>query len=381
MDKRKKILSLIFTFVILLGGVASYGLLSSREAVEEDLSTDVQGDRKLRVGKMATQRVRRRVPIDGRLSAFEKVRLSANVAGTLRTGSAVLKKGMFFWKGDLLFDMDDRQAVFALYAQRSALLNAITLMISDLKVDDPKAHQNWQQYLDAFEIEASVAEFPALTSQREKYFIASRNLYQLYFEIKRMEAQLEDFSIRAPISGTITQVEAFPGSRVVPGQLLAEMIGTQKYELEGAVQESDLVHVRRGQLVRLRSGSSDKSWEGRVMRLGKQIDPITQNVPVYIQVSGGQLQEGMYLEGEIEGELLSESIGLSRKLLVDQTAVYIVEDSIVRKLPLLIYQQDEEMVYAKKPESDPWLVMEDPRGLSVGQKVIPIRERLENESL
>jgi membrane fusion protein (multidrug efflux system) len=54
----------------------------------------------------------------------------------------------------------------------------------DLKIDYPESFAQWQEYLDRFELEQPIAAFPTPINKQEKYFIASRNLYNQYYSIK-----------------------------------------------------------------------------------------------------------------------------------------------------------------------------------------------------
>jgi len=56
------------------------------------------------------------------------------------------------------------------------LVNAITLLMPDLKIDYPQSFQQWKAYLDKFDVEISVLPLPEPLNDQEKYFIASKNL-------------------------------------------------------------------------------------------------------------------------------------------------------------------------------------------------------------
>ena len=374
MNKRKTIISTILTFLIFLGGMAAYKILSTPEETSNETVIKKEVLRSVKVQRFSPQSASNFISIDGRVAAYQQVNLSANVSGILLPSSKVTKKGMYFKKGELLFDIDQRKAVFNLHAMRSSLMNAITLMMPDLKIDYPTAFLNWKNYLDNFEVENSVKALPEISNEKEKYFLGVRNIHNLYYNIKSAEAQLADFKIYAPFSGVISQTNIFPGSMVLPGQPLASLVNTAHYELEAPITESNLSFVKIGNTVELTSTNNSKNWKGKVVRIGNTIDPATQSIPIYIKVSGQGLKEGMYLKGKIKGAPLSDVISFPKKLIVNQEYIYTLKDSTIHLQKLEIQNSDNKNVYTKALESDTWIVKDDPRGMFDGQKVIPVFE-------
>nr|MBX2877947.1 HlyD family efflux transporter periplasmic adaptor subunit [Saprospiraceae bacterium] len=306
-----------------------------------------------------------------RLEAFEKVNFFANVGGILLPSSKVIKKGTYVRKGELLFDIDQRKAEYQLLAQRSQLLNTITLMMPDLKLDYPETFPKWSAYLEAFDVEKDTPDFPKYESAKEKSFIATRGIQQQFYNIKNGEATLADFKIYAPFSGVITQALIYPGTMVNPGQQLGAMINNYSFELETAVNERELSYVDVGAKVSLQGSLPNQEWMGTVQRIGTEIDPVTQNIPLFISVSGKQLKSGMYLSGTIAGRPLAETVTLPKSMIIDQNFVLTVADSVVQRFELDIVKRDEAYVYVRNLEPDQWVIYSSLVGLFEGQKVIP----------
>lgn len=346
-------------------------MLANREQPPNTLTDPDQTRRRVEVQRFLPQESAHQIPVDGRLAAFEKVNFFANVGGILLPSSKVIKKGSYVKKGELLFDIDQRKAKFQLLAQRSQLLNTITLMMPDLKLDYPAAFGKWTAYLEAFEVEQTTPDFPISDDPKVKAFIATRGIQQQFYNIKNAEATLADFKIYAPFSGVITQALIYPGTMVNPGQQLGTMINNTSFELETAVSEKELSYVDVGARVKLNGSLPDQEWFGRVQRIGTEIDPITQYIPVFISVNGQQLKAGMYLSGTITGRPLAETVALPKSMIVDQNYVLTVVDSSVQRFELDIVKRDERNVYARNLRPDQWLIYSSVVGLFEGQEVIP----------
>lgn len=372
MNKRKTILSFILTFVIFLLGIAAYQLLSAEKPASVEQEKPKVTLRKVKLQQLKPERVNRSIKIDGRTKAYEQVVISANVSGVLQETSRVPKEGAYFKKGTLLFAIDQRKARYKLYALRSALLNAISQIMPDLKLDYPAAYANWKKYLDQFEVEKTIASLPNTTNDKEKYFVSARNIYQLYYDIKSAEAQLDDYKIYAPFSGVITQANVYTGATVIPGQPLVTMMNTSQFELEAPVPVRALAFIKKGNKVVLENEFGSATWNAKVARIASQIDPQTQYVILYISVTGNGLKEGMYLEGQINTAPVADVYRIPELAIINQDHVCIVQDSIVDFRQIEIAFSDASGVFTKDLHPEDWIVTEDVRGLDIGEKVHPV---------
>ncbi|MEM8901372.1 MAG: HlyD family efflux transporter periplasmic adaptor subunit, partial [Bacteroidota bacterium] len=138
------------------------------------------------------------------------------------------------------------------------------------------------------------------------------------------------YTLKAPFSGVVTESNIFEGTLVRTGQKLGEFINPYVYELEAAVDVNDTEFLRVGDQVTLSSNDLAGEWKGRVSRISDRIDPNTQTLRVFITTSGKQLKEGMYLNASVKGRIVKDALEISRALLVDDTKVYVVMDSVMK---------------------------------------------------
>ena len=268
--------------------------------------------------------------VQGTLVAYNKINLFTEVNGVLKETSRPFKVGTYFPQGSVLIKIDQEEAKYSLLSQKSTLLNAITQMMPDLKVDYPESFSQWKSYLDNFSVEGDLAAFPEPVNEQEKFFVASRNLYSQYYTIKSAENRLDKYVLRAPFSGVLTSVNINNGALVRAGQSLGELMNTGSYELEATIPLSELEYLQVGNRVQLRSEDINGEWTGKVKRISNQIDPSTQSVRVFIEVSGKNLREGMYLTGVANASTINDAFALPRDLIVNQNQVYQVQDTLLR---------------------------------------------------
>ena len=142
-----------------------------------------------------------------------------------------------------------------------------------------------------------------------------------------MEERLSKYHILAPFNGVLTEALVSEGALVRAGQKLGEFIDPSVYELELAINESYKDLLKIGNTVKLYNLDKSKSYTGKVVRVNSVIDASTQSIQAYIELLGKDLNEGMYLAAELQGREEKEVYEISRKLLIDNKAIYAVKDS------------------------------------------------------
>ncbi|MEZ4988276.1 MAG: efflux RND transporter periplasmic adaptor subunit [Saprospiraceae bacterium] len=307
--------------------------------------------------------------VQGQLSAFDKAEIYAEVGGLVTTTKQPFKVGTRFAKGAPMLVLDNTEARLALLAQKSTLLNAIAQAMPDLKIDYSNNFSAWEDYLNNFDVEKPITPLPATKSDQEKRFIAARNLYTQYYNIKSQEERLSKYTLYAPFSGVLTEATVNAGTVIRTGQKLGTLMATGNYEMVATVPMADLAYIHQGGTVQLVSEDIPGQWNGVVKRISDQIDAGSQTVQVFISVSGSELREGMYLHGDVTAKDIDNAIRLPRSLLVNQRAVYEVQDSILKLREIeLVKMEAESAIVRGIPDGTPLLAKMVP-GAFDGMKV------------
>ncbi|MEM6804608.1 MAG: efflux RND transporter periplasmic adaptor subunit, partial [Bacteroidota bacterium] len=207
--------------------------------------------------------------------------------------------------------------------------NILIAAMPDLKADYPDNFENWQNYIKSYETGKKLKKLPETQSDTERFYLVARQVYSTYFNIKAQEAHLSKFQIRAPYSGIITETKIDKGSLVSPGQLLGTIINNRQYELEAAVPISIASKIKLGDTFTFRSNEVKGEWKGKVSRLNDVIDINTQNLAVYINLSGNGLKAGMYLEGNFQTKEYENVSTISSAILGRDNKVYILNDKTI----------------------------------------------------
>ena len=204
MKKRQVII--IFSAIIIFGG--SIGLSSWLTEQKEEPVKEAQ---KLKKKYVKTQVVKYQeiptvVVAYGRTRPVEELDIIPEVSGRMYHGVVALKEGQPFKKGDILVKVDDREARLKLQSQLSTFIKDLAAIAPDLKIDYPDRYDVWYNYFTSIETNKPLPRLPDIASQKEKTFLATKNILSSYYNIKSMEENLTKYKIYAPFNGSVTTV-------------------------------------------------------------------------------------------------------------------------------------------------------------------------------
>lgn len=362
------ILSIVIGGLLLAGGWFGMKYLASLkpDPVKKEVPKRIK---EVEVATISNGNIAAKLDVQGRLEAFNKIALFTEVGGAVKT-SKPFKKGTYFAKGEVMMRIDDAEARLTLQAQKATLMNSIAMMMPDLKVDYTESFPAWESYLSGFDVDAPIKALPAAATQREKLFVAGRNLYTQYYTIKSVEERLSKYTLYAPFSGVLTSADINEGAVIRPGQQLGELMATGFYEMVATVPLSQLDFLQPGGEVKLYSEDIDGAWTGKVRRIGDQIDPGTQTVNVFIGVSGKELREGMYLRGEADARMMNNVVEIDRDLLIDEGEVYVIKnDTLLSLVPVDVRKFNRETVIVSGLPNGAKLLISDVAGAYDGMRI------------
>lgn len=356
--------------VLVLGlGYIGFKMLSSMKAAPE---RKPEAPLKLvAVQTVANDTLPYSISITGQLRALQRSELYAEVQGTFRKGSREFREGIRFSQGEVLLQVDDREARASFLAQRSQYISSVSQLLADLQLDFPSAAGPWENYLRQLTAGNDLPEPPAIKDEKLELFLNGRGILTQYHNLRAAGVRLDKHTLRAPYDGVLTQALADPGTLVRPGQKLGEFIRTGTYEMEAAVPTRERSQLRIGQKVELRSNELRGTWTGTVKRYNSVIDPATQSIQVYLEVSGNDLAEGLYLTGEMISQPLEGVVELPRAVIYDNRFVYLVTDSLLVKQEVDVLQFTGSKALVSGIPNGSTVMLENMPSAYEGMKVAP----------
>lgn len=296
----------------------------------------------------------------GRVKSAKTLDIIAEVSGRMFEGGIRLKEGESFKKGNLIYFIDDTEAKFNLNASKSNFLRDLATILPDLKVDFSDNYDTWRAYFQSVDLEAPLPPLPKHRSEKERTFLATKNIYNSYYSIKSTEANLRKYRFYAPFGGSISKTNFESGSFVNPGSNIGTLVMTENLELKVDVNANDIGWIQRGAKAYLSNESNTMKWEGRVLRIGQVVNQQTQSIDVYIQImqNGLPVFDGNYLRAEIPGQAIEKAMTVSRGALFDGNKVFVLDDSLLKIRQVKVHRLNPETAVLSGLEPGSDLVVE-----------------------
>lgn len=319
------------------------------------------------------------IVMTGPLYAYHKVEIYAEVSGVLMNTPVHFREGVRYRTGDLILRIDDRVFRNNVMAQKSSLLNQLTLLLPDLSIDFPESAGKWEAYLADFDMDASLAPLPQPANPQEQYYIASRNIYSQYYTVKAQEETLAKYTLEAPFNGVVTEANINPGTLVRIGQKLGEFTGTDLFEMEASVSHHEADRLRTGQAVTLASEDVRGSFRGTIQRINNVIDRASMTVKVYIQTRDQGLKDGMYMTARAESLPFRHVFTVAKDLMTDGEQIYTVQDSILHLTRVSVVAELGDRVIVRGLEDGTLILGEPWADAREGAKLPPATRMAQEE--
>jgi membrane fusion protein (multidrug efflux system) len=358
----------IFAALIIVSGIVLGAILSNQK---KPVRRRQRPQQKEQIGTMAVESgdIRTTVTITGPLAALDRVDVYAEVSGVLLPTGKRFRPGNRFEKGEPLIRIDDSVYRNNLLAQKSGLLNTLTLLLPDLSIDFPESEDRWRAYLERFDLHRSLSPLPETGSEKERYYIASRDVYSQFYTIKGMEATHEKYTIRAPYGGVVTASEINPGTLVRQGQKLGEFASTDTYEMEAFADLEEVRLLRVGMPAGLTCDDLPGTFRGTVSRINEVIDKHTQLVGVYITTTDEHLRDGLYMTASITSDPIIDAARIPRSSLVENGRVWVVRDSMLVLQEVEIEATEDGEIVVRGLSDGTVLVTEPPADVFEGMRL------------
>ncbi|MEN8817562.1 MAG: HlyD family efflux transporter periplasmic adaptor subunit [Nonlabens sp.] len=321
---RKVILSVLAIVIIIGSEIGAKTIIDNKKAPKSQVKKDIK--------IVSTDTIQNTtIPIvisaNGNLQAKKRVELFSEVTGLFQSTGKLFRTGQSYKAGETIISIDNTEFYAQVQSSRSNLNNQITAIMPDLRLDYPDSYQQWQDYLNNWNMDRSTPKLPEPKNEKEKYFITGRNIYTTYFNIKNLENRLSKFRITAPFSGTLTETMVSEGTLVRNGQQLGEFIQGGTYEVEVSISAEFVDLLEVGKEVEMSSISGNKNYTGKVTRINGKIDQASQTIITVIEVSHPDLKEGMYLTANLQAQKIEDAIEINRSLLQDGDQLFTVNNN------------------------------------------------------
>jgi membrane fusion protein, multidrug efflux system len=224
------------------------------------------------VAPIAPERVEYSVSAFGNVDAYERVQVTARVAGVVE--KVRFSEGDTVKNGQVLVEIDP--ARFNLAARRAAA----TLEGTQASAAEAAQNLKRRQGPDG----AGVFSKEDIDTWSTRSRTASAQVSEAKAALDEANLNLRDAFVRAPIEGKMQTRTVQTGQYVQAGTVLATVLRRDPLLLRFPVPEADAPRLSTGMSARLRVGSDERTFTAKITHVADAADENSRMVPVIAQV-------------------------------------------------------------------------------------------------
>lgn len=278
------------------------------------------------VEKVRSETIASLVSATGTVAAWQEAAIGAEASGLQLTG-VLVAEGDYVKAGDVIARLDASLLKAQLAEQKAVVTQARATLDSAIS-----AAARADKLLASNAISAETAEEKTTAVKTGR-----AQVEQADAAASRLQAELDQTTIRAPFDGIVSSKPAVAGSIVQAGTELMKIIRDGRLEIAVLIPEKDLPAISVGQTATA-VDAANRSTLGKVSSIAETVNSTTRLATVYVSLGNGSgLKPGMFARVSI-ATASSPRLSVAEAALVWQgskPAVFVVrEDSKVTARPV-----------------------------------------------
>lgn len=328
-----------FLLASLLGGCGG----SKEETQKEEVKATVP----VAVQTLKTQGFDKVITLGGLTAAESTVNVIPKVAGMEQIKTVNVKVGDRVKEGQVLAQLDNESSAINANSAALAVENAEgSIEVAQMALEN--AERTYNNMLELYEIgaisendlnQAKMGRDNA-ASQLNAARIGAANARNT---LQSAQMALDYATVTAPISGTVTMVNATEGSFATASAPMFEISNVDTLKVSTGINEQNVSKIHVGQEVLMRVVSvSDQWFSGTITEISKVMNSQTKNYPITIALKNQNqdLVAGMYAEINVVVDHADNAIVIPVNAIVykeSQPVAYVLqEDDTVREVLLTL---------------------------------------------
>lgn len=252
------------------------------------------------------------LPISGTLKAVRSAWVKARVTGELM--ALEVREGDAVQAGQIIAKVDPTEYLARQrQAQQQAEAARAQVEIAQRQFDNNNALVN-QGFISKTALDTSIANLNAAKATHQAAVSA----------LDVASKALDDCTLKAPLSGFISQRLAQPGERVAPEARIVEVVDLSQFELEATLTPADALNVKLGQIAKLSIEGSTQEASAKVLRINPSTQTGSRSVLVYLGIQGHPaLRHGVFVQGLLGTQKIQTVAIPLESVRTDKSAPYV----------------------------------------------------------
>ena len=323
---RKSLVSVGFGLLLLIVGSFVSNLIININKSEPNYNNNSLTSVYVEVVKNGSNKIE--IERNGKLKSSNRISIISEVQGLKKKNrNKSFKEGVSFKKDETLIEINSAEFNSTVKQSRSELKNLIASVLPDIKIDYSENFNEWKSYFDNLSVENPISKLPNSSSEKENLFLVGRGIESAYYKVKNLEERLSKHKIKAPFDGVLVQGNISEGEYIVPNQMLGEFIDPNNFEVGVNIPVNLIEKIKLNQSVSIISNENKNTITGKIKRINRKVDEMTQTIKIFIEFNNKNLFEGKFIEVKIPMGIIPDSQIISRSLLINDNYVFIANEN------------------------------------------------------
>ena len=366
---RKSLISVGFGLLLLIVGSFVSNLIININKSEPNYNNNSLTSVYIKVVKNNSNKIE--IERNGKLQSSNRISIISEVQGIKKKNrNKSFKEGVRFNKGETLIEINSDEFNSIVKQSRSELKNLIASVLPDIKIDYAENFNKWKNYFDNLSVEEPISKIPESASEKENLFLVGRGIESTYYKVKNLEERLSKYEIKAPFDGILVKGNISDGSFIVPNQILGEFIDPNNFEVGVNIPVNYLEKIKLNQSVSIISEGNKDDVIGKIKRINRKVDEMTQTVKIFIEFNNRNLFEGKFVEIKVPLGVIPKSQLISRSLLINDEYVFVAnKDDKISKTYVQPLFYNKKNVIVTGLEDGTRLITSNVSGIYEGMKI------------
>ena len=366
---RKSLVSVGFGLILLIVGSFISNLIIKINKSEPTYNNNSLTSVYIKVVKNNSNKIE--IERNGKLQSSNRISIISEVQGLKKKNrNKSFKEGERFNKGETLIEINSDEFNSTVKQSRSELKNLIASVLPDIKIDYAENFNKWKNYFDNLSVEKPISKIPESASEKENLFLVGRGIESSYYKVKNLEERVSKYHIKAPFDGILVKGNISDGAFIVPNQILGEFIDPNNFEVGVDIPVNYVEKIKLNQSVSIISEGNKDNVIGKIKRINRKVDEMTQTVKIFIEFNNRNLFEGKFVEIKVPLGVIPESQLISRSLLINDKYVFVAnKDDKISKAYVQPLFYNKKNVIVKGLEDGTRLITSNVSGIYEGMKI------------
>jgi len=227
------------------------------------------------IAPVPAERVEYTVTSVGTVDAYERVQVTARVAGVIE--HVRFSEGDVVKKGQVLVEIDPARFNLAVRSAKATLERT--------QASAAEAQQNLERRTNAGPDGAGVFSKEDVDGWRTRARTSTAQVNEARAALDEANLNLRDAYVRAPIEGKMQTRTVQTGQFVQPGAVLGTVLRRDPLLLRFPVPESDAPRLQAGMAVTFKVTGIEHDFNAKITLVADAADPATRMVPIVAEVS------------------------------------------------------------------------------------------------